>query len=69
MVERFGILNAIYLPPGYPGVGLTDTMSSINTFPAVLNNVFNLEIPLQENRAYFSYGDLDFIDVTDRVHE
>jgi len=69
MVERFGILNAIFLPTKYPRNGLTSSMSSINTFPSLLNDVFKLSIPLQETKAYFSYGDLDFIDVTERVLE
>ena len=68
IVERFGNLNAIFLPAEYPRDGLTDTMSSINTFPVVLNNIFNLQLPLHENRAYYSYGDLEFTDVTEQVH-
>ena len=65
--ERFGILNAIYLPPGVPRDGLAPGMSSINTFRVVLNNLFGMEMPLLEDRAFFSSGDLNFEDVTERL--
>lgn len=67
VVERFGILNAIFMPAKYPRSGLTDTMSSVNTFPVIFNNIFNLNLPLRDNHAYYSNGDLEFTDVTDRL--
>jgi hypothetical protein len=67
IVERFGILNAVYLPPGLPRHGLERTMSSVNTFRVVFNNLFGLELPLLEDRAFFSDGDLDFQEVTENL--
>ena len=67
LVERFGILNAIFLPAKYERNSLIGTMSSVNTFPIILNNVFNLDLPLQKDRAYYSEGDLEFVDVTNYV--
>ncbi len=69
VVERFGILNAVYLPAAIPRDGLEQTMSSVNTFRVVFNNAFGLDLPLLENRAYYSIGDLDFVEVTDRLHD
>jgi hypothetical protein len=67
LVERFGILNAIYLPPGYSREGLHDHISSINTFTVVLNSVFGLQLQMLKDRAYFSDSDLNFIEVTERI--
>ena len=69
MKERFGILNAIYLPPGLSRKGLNDSLSSVNTFPVVLNNVFDLDIKTLDDRAYYSRGDLQFVEVTERVRQ
>jgi hypothetical protein len=65
--ERFGILNAIYLPERYPRDGLDESISSVNTFRVVLQNVFGVRLPKLEDRAWFSSGDLEFIEVTDRL--
>ena len=67
IVERFGILNAIYLPAVYSQYGLEHSMSSVNTFPVIFNNVFGLEIPTRDNLAFYSEGDLEFEDVTLRL--
>ncbi len=67
--ERFGILNGIYLPGGETQ-GLTDSMTSVNTFRIVLRNVFGADLPPLVERSFFStFSDpLDFIDVTERLH-
>ncbi len=65
--ERFGILNAIYLPPGYAGGGFDGTVSAVNTFRLLFNELFGLDLPRLEDRAWFSIGDLDFTEVTDRL--
>jgi hypothetical protein len=69
MVERFGILNAIYMPADFPRYGLEESMSSVNTFRTVLSNIFDLDLPPLQNRAFYSRGDLDFEDVTHRLQE
>ena len=68
-MERFGILNALYLPADIPRDGLEQTMSSVNTFRAVLSNTFELDLPVLEDRAFYSMGDLDFEEVTQRLYE
>ncbi len=67
VVERFGILNAIFLPVEFPRHGLEDDLSAVNTFRIVLRNVFGQDMSTLENRAFYSIGDLDFEDVTKRV--
>jgi len=69
IMERFGILNAIFIPDGFPKNGLEDTISAVNTFRAVLTNVFDLDLPPLENRAFYSSGDLDFEEVTHRLQD
>lgn len=66
-LERFGVLNAIYFPPGVERAGLDPAMSSVNTFRVVLNRVLGCTLPMLEDHAWFSIGDLDFTEVTERV--
>ena len=68
-VERFGILNAIFLPANFPSHGLEQTMSSVNTFRIVLRNIFDIDLPTLENRAFYSVGDLNFEEVTHRLQD
>ncbi len=68
-VERFGILNAIFLPANFPSHGLEQTMSSVNTFRIVLRNIFDIDLPALENRAFYSVGDLNFEEVTHRLQD
>ncbi len=44
-------------------------MSSVNTFPVIFNNVFGIEIPTRDNKAFSSGGDLEFEDVKLRLRE
>jgi arylsulfatase A-like enzyme len=69
MLERFAILNAVFIPPKYSRQGLDQLVSSVNTFPVLLNNVFGLNIERLENRAFYSRGDLEFLDVTSRIRD
>lgn len=67
--ERMSILNCYYLPNrNYEG--LTPTVTPVNSFRAVFNNVFGAELPLLKDRSLFStYSDpLEFIDVTARLN-
>lgn len=66
--ERMAILNAIYFPDGdyrqlYP------TISPVNTFRVILNRLFRADMPLLEDRSYFSrwWGRYQFTDVTNRL--
>jgi hypothetical protein len=67
--ERFGILNCIY-GAGRKIEGLSDGMTSVNTFRAILRDVVGANLPPLEERSYFStlQQPLDFVDVTDRLH-
>ncbi len=65
--ERFGILNAIYLPEQYSRGELDPAISSVNTFRVVLSTVFGADLPKLPDRAWYSYGDLDFTEVTSLV--
>lgn len=50
---RVKILNAIYLP----GKGIEDlypSISPVNTFRVIFNNYFGTDLPLLEDRSYFS---------------
>lgn len=53
MLERFSILNAMYLPGGgeevlYPGI------TSVNTFRVVFDRYFGMEYPLLPDTSYFA---------------
>jgi hypothetical protein len=67
--ERFGILNCIYMP-GHKVEGLSDHMTSVNTFRAVLKDVIGADLPLLPERNEFSpfHNPLVFTDVTERLH-
>jgi len=65
--ERFGVLNAVYLPKQYSREGLRESLSSVNTFRVILSNVFGFNLPQLEDVAWFSSGDLKFTDVTSKM--
>ncbi|MFC1702644.1 sulfatase-like hydrolase/transferase, partial [Pseudomonadota bacterium] len=69
VVERFGILNAIFMPAGISRDGLEQTTSAVNTFRVVLSNTFNLDLPPLQDRAFYSTGDLSFEEITNRLDE
>ncbi len=64
--DRMRILNALYLS-GRSHEELYPTISSVNTFRAVLNTVFGAELPMLSDESYYStYGDpFDFVRVED----
>jgi hypothetical protein len=66
--ERFPILNAYFLP-GVDTSLLYPTISPVNSFRLVLNTYFGLELPLAEDRSFYSTWDrpFDMVDVTDRL--
>lgn len=68
--ERLAILNAVYYSESSIK-GLNKHSSPVNTFRAVLNEVFNANLDLLENRTYFSlWSDrYRFIDATEVVSE
>jgi hypothetical protein len=52
--ERFSILNAILLPSGNQ---LYDSMSPVNTFRVILNSLFQTNLPLLQDRSFYSNRD------------
>ena len=69
VAERFGILNAVFLPANISRDGLEQTMSAVNTFRVVLRNTFNLYLPPLQDKAFYSVGDMNFEEVTNRLDE
>ena len=52
-VERFGIFNAWFIPPGLalePQEGVT----ALNTFPVLFNALFDADLPLHADRFFFA---------------
>ncbi|HEX5829219.1 MAG TPA: sulfatase-like hydrolase/transferase, partial [Candidatus Limnocylindrales bacterium] len=67
--QKFGILNAWYIPDGVDP-GLYDTMTSVNTFPTLFSGYFGLPTPRLEDRSYTSASKVrpyDLDDITDRL--
>lgn len=69
--EKFGILNAVYLPgKSAEKVGFYPSISEVNDFRVILNAYFGLSLPLLPDRNYIWPNQTDiynFIDVTDKV--
>ena len=68
LYERYGILNAYYLP-GIDRAEIPENLSPVNTFRVVLNQYFDSDMELLENRSYFSsqLSMYKFTDVTDLI--
>jgi hypothetical protein len=68
VAERMGILNA-YLVPDEVRERLYPEITPVNSFRLVLNYVFGTDIPLLEDRVFFSrwHTPYDFVDVTQEV--
>jgi hypothetical protein len=67
--EKYGILNAWYVPDG-TDPGLYDSMTSVNTFPTLFSGYFGVDIPKLPDRVYTSARPnrpYDLTDVTDRL--
>lgn len=69
--EKFGILNAIYLPDQDPeDAGFYSSITPVNQFRVLFNAEFGLELPLLPDRNYIWPDQSDiynYIDVTDKV--
>jgi hypothetical protein len=68
--ERTAILNAYYIPDLENGQ-LYKTITPVNSFRVVLNEVFDLQLPLLEDRTYYSgwYTPYQLVDVTDKIED
>lgn len=66
--ERTTILNAYFLP-GNTTFAIPDSITPVNSFRIVLNLYFKAELPLLENKIYFSAWDSPYIfqDVTQSI--
>ena len=66
--ERFSILNAYYLPDGGEAA-LYPSITPVNSFRVVLNQLFNAGLELLPDKNYFTTWKhpYEFIDVTDKV--
>jgi hypothetical protein len=65
--ERASILNAYYLPEAFQG-DLYPTITPVNTFRIIFNNLFDLQLGLLNDKNYYSAWSYPykFIDVTHR---
>jgi len=63
--ERFGILNALYLPD-FPDSVLYESMSPVNTFRVIFNHYFGTQFELLADESYYTTRSrpYDFIEVT-----
>ena len=52
-VERFGICNAWYIPPGV-NLELQEGATAMNTFPVLFNALFQANLPLKEARFFYA---------------
>ena len=69
LVEKYGILNAWYVPGGVDP-GLYDSMTSVNTFPTLFSGYFGLDVPRLEDREFTSAGTnrpYDLTEITERL--
>jgi hypothetical protein len=64
--ERFGILNAYYLP-GKEKIGLYQTITPVNSFRLIFNHYFGTKFELQEDRSFAvsSASPFKFREITD----
>lgn len=69
LAEKFGILNAYYLPGVDPEeAGLYSSITPVNSFRVVLNAYFGTDLPLLEDRIWAHTSQqrfYDFFEVTD----
>lgn len=66
--ERFSVINAVRFP-GDPPDAFTDDLSLVNTYRVILNEYFNEDLPLLEDRAWFPIRDGDVIEYVDVTNE
>ena len=68
--ERTSILNAYYLPTGISDA-FYETITPVNSFRVILNEIFDLELPLLEDKIYFSSWEklYQVEEITDKIEE
>ena len=68
LVERMGILHASHLPDGGNAL-LYPKITPVNTFRIILKHYFHADLPLLEDKSFYSPYDrpFRFVDVTDRT--
>ena len=68
LVERMGILHASHLPDG-GNAFLYPKITPVNTFRIILKHYFHADLPLLEDKSFYSPYDrpFRFVDVTDRT--
>ena len=66
--ERMGILHAIHLPDGGDAL-LYPRITPVNTFRIILKHYFHADLPLLEDRSFYSTYDrpFRFVDITNRI--
>lgn len=66
--ERLAILNAYYFPDGVYD-DLYESISPVNTFRIVLNNIAGTDLDLVQDKSYFSLWNTpyNFVDVTNKI--
>jgi len=66
--ERMSILNAYYVPASCRSL-LYESITPVNTFRVLLNEVFGEELPLVPDRVFFSWyvRPYDLVDVSDHL--
>jgi len=68
--ERFGILNAIYLPGVDASAELYPTITPVNTFRIIFNRFFGTALPLLPDKNFASWDYLwDFHEVTSIIRK
>jgi hypothetical protein len=71
LMQKFGILNAVYLPGKDPEeAGFYPSISLVNEFRVIFNAEFGLNLPLLPDRNYIWPNQskiYDYIDVTDKL--
>jgi len=69
--QKFGILNAVYLPAKTAQeVGFHSAITPVNEFRVLFNAYFGLDLPLLPDRNYIWPNQSDiytYLDVTDKV--
>jgi hypothetical protein len=68
--ERFSILNAFYLPGNQTYKPYRD-ITPVNTFRLILNNYFNQQLPIIEDKNYYSTWEnpFQFVDITEDIEK
>jgi hypothetical protein len=67
--EKFGIMNAWYVPGGADSLGLRQDQTAINTFPTLFDRYFGFNYPMLPDEVFASswWKMYQPIDITDRL--